>query len=155
MGRRNRRQRWERRGSKGKGGSSYKTLKEHNQGVFWEYVHLQFSCGYVDSDLQSLALCSSVLSSLTPGQVHQADFTHLQSNTIYGNIGHIPILFPAQFHVTLSNTQSQTTDSLEMETDTHTELRCGGLACLFCNQSCHGIFPKIRERERERSSSMR
>ena len=87
---------------KRKGGSSHKTLKEHNQGVFWEYVHLQFSCGYmyVDSDLQSLALCSSVLSSLTPGQVYQADFTHLQSNTIYGNIGHIPILFPAQFHVT-------------------------------------------------------
>ena len=95
---------------KRKGGSSHKTLKEHNQGVFWEYVHLQFSCGYVDSDLQSLALCSSVLSSLTPGQVHQADFTHLQSNTIYGNIGHIPILFPAQFHVTTGSLGMETRD---------------------------------------------
>ena len=92
VGRRKRRWRWKRRGRKWKKvhtNPSRATTRECSLGF-----GIQFSCGYVESDLQSLSFGSSVLSSLTAGQVHQTDLTHLQTMPYMETLG---VTFPFYF----------------------------------------------------------
>ena len=109
VGRRKRRWRWKRRGRKRKKvhtNPSRATTRECSLGF-----GIQFSCGYVESDLQSLSFGSSVLSSLTAGQVHQADLTHLQTMPYMETLVTFPFYFqPSSMWLPVTlNPRSQTT----------------------------------------------